>query len=63
MAHSVVRAPDGSLHDITPNELEVSYSFVPHTGTQEEFELIAAVEPFTLEVPHSLLSPILGKKP
>ncbi len=53
--HSVVGAPDGSLNDITPSELDVLYPFVPHVGTDEEFKLIAAVEPFTLEVPHRLL--------
>jgi hypothetical protein len=61
IAHSVVRAPDGSLHDITPNELEISYSFVPHAGTPQEFELIGdAVNPDGMvEVPHSLLYPLL----
>ena len=48
-------APDGSLNDITPSEFDVLYPFVPHTGTPEEFELIAASEPFMVEVPNALL--------
>jgi hypothetical protein len=57
--HSAVEAPDGSLNDITPSELDVRYPFVPHTGTREEFELIAAAEPFMIEVPHLLLRQFL----
>ncbi len=55
IAHSVVGAPDGSLNDITPSELEVSYPFVRHTGTLDEFERIAAAEPFMIEVPNAIL--------
>src|SRR5258706_3222356 len=55
IAHSAVRAPDGSLNDITPSELDVRHPFVPHTGTPEQFELIAATEPFMVEVPNALL--------
>jgi hypothetical protein len=57
--HSAVGAPDGSLNDITPSELDVTYPFVPHTGTREAFELIAAVEPFTIEIPNRLLDQVL----
>jgi hypothetical protein len=57
--HSAVGAPDGSLNDITPSELEVAYPFVRHVGTAEEFELIAAIEPYTKEVPNSLLRQFL----
>jgi hypothetical protein len=59
IAHSVVGAPDGSLHDITPSELDASYPFVPHTGTPEEFELIAASDPFMVEIPNDLLRDLL----
>jgi hypothetical protein len=55
IAHSVVGAPDGSLNDITPSALEVSYPFVRHTGTLDEFERIAAAEPFMIEVPNAIL--------
>jgi hypothetical protein len=55
MAHSAVGAPDGSMNDITPSELNVRYPFVPHTGTREEFELIAASEPFMVEIPNAWL--------
>jgi hypothetical protein len=61
--HSAVGGPDGSLNDITPSELDVRYPFVPHTGTPEEFELIAAAEPFTIEVPHRLLFKFLKQAP
>jgi hypothetical protein len=53
--HSAVADTDGTLCDITPSELDVRYPFVRHVGTPGEFELIAAPEPFTLEVPNSLL--------
>ncbi len=53
--HSVVGDVDGTLCDITPSELEVRLPFVRHTGTLDEFGLIAEREPFTLEVPNSLL--------
>src|SRR5271163_4324616 len=49
IAHSAVADTDGTLCDITPSELEVRYPFVRHLGTTEEFELIAATEPYTLE--------------
>lgn len=55
IAHSVVGAPDGSLNNITPSELDVRYPFVPHTGTPEEFALIAASEPYMVEIPNALL--------
>ena len=55
MAHSAVGAPDGSLNDITPSELNVWYPFVRHTATSDEFEIIAAFEPFMVEVPNSML--------
>jgi len=55
IAHSAVGAPDGSLNDITPSELDVRHPFVPHIGTPEQFELIAANEPFMVEVPNALL--------
>jgi hypothetical protein len=55
IAHSAVGAPDGSLNDITPSESEFAYPFVSHTGSREEFELIAAVDPFMIEVPNRLL--------
>lgn len=55
IAHSVVAGTDSTLCDITPSELDVRYPFVRHVGTLEEFELIAASEPFTLEVSNSLL--------
>jgi hypothetical protein len=37
-AHSVVRLQDGSLIDITITPLDRDYPFIPHTGTEEEFE-------------------------
>jgi hypothetical protein len=55
IAHSAVGTPDGSLNEITPSELDVRYPFVPHTGTLEEFELIAAADPFMVEVPNAVL--------
>ena len=55
IAHSAVGASDGSLNDITPSELDVRYPFVPHTGSLEDFELIAASEPFMVEIPNALL--------
>jgi hypothetical protein len=55
IAHSAVCAPDGSLNDITPSELDVRYPFVPHTGTPDDFELIAASEPYMVEIPNALL--------
>jgi hypothetical protein len=55
ISHSVVADTDGTLCDITPNDAEFRYPFVRHTGTNEEFELIAAKEPFMLEVPNALL--------
>lgn len=55
MAHSAVGAPDGSLNDITPSALDDRYPFVPHLGTDQEFELIAAAEPFMVEVPNAFL--------
>lgn len=53
--HSAVADTDGTLCDITPSQLDVRLPFVRHVGTPEEFELIAAHEPFTLEVPNGLL--------
>lgn len=55
IAHSAVADADGTLCDITPSELDVRFPFVQHLGTLEEFDLIAARETFTLEVPNSLL--------
>jgi hypothetical protein len=55
IAHSAVADTEGALCDITPSELDVRLPFVRHLGTIEEFDLIAAREPFTLEVPNSLL--------
>ena len=60
IAHSVVGAPDGSLNDITPSELDVAYPFVTHTGKNEEFDLIAGSERFMVEVPHPLLYQFLA---
>ncbi len=51
IAHSVVSDTDGTLCDITTNELDVRLPFVRHVVAPEEFELIAAHEPFTLEFP------------
>jgi hypothetical protein len=53
--HSVVEDEHGKLWDITPNENEVTYSFVRHQGSMDEFDLIGAHEPHTKEVPHELL--------
>jgi hypothetical protein len=61
--HSVVGTPDGALNDITPSETEYRYPFVRHIGTQDEFALIAASEPFTLEVPAQLVRQYLGIVP
>jgi hypothetical protein len=55
IAHSAVEDTDGTLCDITPSESEYRYPFVRHVGTEAEFELIAAREPFMLEVSNSLL--------
>jgi hypothetical protein len=55
VAHSVVGDADGVLRDITPNVIGVRLPFVRHLGTRDEFNLIAEHEPFTYEVPNSLL--------
>jgi hypothetical protein len=55
IAHSVVGAPDGSLNDIRSSEIETSFPFVRHTGTLDDFERIAAAEPFMIEVPNAIL--------
>ncbi len=55
VAHSVVGDTDGTLRDITPNEAYHRYPFVRHIGTLQEFELIAAHEPYMVQVPNSLL--------
>lgn len=55
IAHSVVADIDGSLCDITPNDAMFRYPFVRHNGTRDEFEIIAAKEPFMVEVPNPLL--------
>jgi hypothetical protein len=54
IAHSAVRTPDGALVDITQSESEYRYTFVPHVGTPEEFELIAA-PPYMVGVPNTLV--------
>ncbi len=59
IAHSAVGAPDGSLNDITPSELAARYPFVPHAGTPEDFELIAAREPYMVEISNVLLRRLL----
>jgi hypothetical protein len=38
LAHSIIRAPDGKLLDITPNDLSQPYPFMTHPGTIEEFD-------------------------
>jgi hypothetical protein len=37
-AHSIIRAPDGKLLDITPNFMSQPYPFMIHPGTTEEFD-------------------------
>jgi hypothetical protein len=41
-AHSVVRAPNGALFDLTPSQAHQRYPFLPHPGPDEEF--VALVE-------------------
>lgn len=55
IAHSVVKDTDGTLCDITPTDAFFRYPFVTHLGSLEEFNLIAAQEPFMLELPNALL--------
>jgi hypothetical protein len=55
IAHSAVADTDGTLCDITPGESRYRYPFVRHVGTEAEFDLIAAKEPFWLEIPNDLL--------
>jgi hypothetical protein len=59
IAHSAVGAPDGTLNDITPSELDVRHPFVLHDGTLEEFESVADSEPFMVEVPNDLVRELL----
>jgi hypothetical protein len=61
LAHSVVEAPDGSLNDITPRESDAPEAFLRHLGTPTEFELIAAVAPFSVKVSYRLLKECLGE--
>jgi hypothetical protein len=39
--HTVVEVEDGTLIDITPNDASQEYPFLRHTGTADEFEVIA----------------------
>lgn len=55
IAHSAVEGTDGTLCDKTPSDFYARLPFVRRVGTLEEFELIAAHEPFMVETPNALL--------
>jgi hypothetical protein len=50
LAHSVVRAPNGELWDITPSRASQDYPFIPAQESEEEFK--ALVEGGTIRLWH-----------